>query len=102
MLTTMNDLSGDGITVNGVIGDESFLISLLVKQPVGPGMDEVACKRVLEPFVKTKPMGVSAGLGLRVSIFAITENHGDEMAVESFLGSGAKFIIRLPVDSREA
>ncbi|MCP4577294.1 MAG: HAMP domain-containing histidine kinase [Deltaproteobacteria bacterium] len=36
-------------------------------------------------------------MGLSVSYFIITENHGGEMVVESRLGSGTNFIIRLPV-----
>jgi PAS domain S-box-containing protein len=63
----------------------------------GPGMDEETRKRVFEPFFTTKPAGVGTGLGLSVSYFIITENHYGEMAVESHLGSGATFIIRLPI-----
>ncbi|MCP4688295.1 MAG: PAS domain S-box protein, partial [Desulfobacterales bacterium] len=66
----------------------------------GPGMDEATRKRVFEPFYTTKPVGVGTGLGLSVSYFIITENHGGEMTVESRPGEGARFIIRLPVGSR--
>ncbi|MBI9093084.1 MAG: HAMP domain-containing protein [Desulfobacterium sp.] len=66
----------------------------------GPGMDEATRKRVFEPFFTTKPVGMGTGLGLSVSYFIITENHGGEMAVESRPGSGAKFIIRLPLEGR--
>lgn len=64
----------------------------------GPGMDEDICKRVFEPFFTTKMEGVGSGLGLSLSYFIIVENHGGEMAVESSLGFGAKFIIRLPLE----
>ena len=64
----------------------------------GPGMDEQTRKRVFEPFFTTKPVGDGTGLGLSVSYFIITENHGGEMTVESQPGAGAKFIIRLPVE----
>lgn len=63
----------------------------------GPGMDEAVRKRVFEPFFTTKPEGVGTGLGLSVSYFIITENNGGEMTVESQLGSGANFIVRIPV-----
>lgn len=63
----------------------------------GPGMDEANRKRIFEPFFTTKPVGMGTGLGLSVSYFIITENHGGELAVESRPGSGAKFIIRLPL-----
>lgn len=63
----------------------------------GPGMDEKTCKRVFEPFFTTKPVGVGTGLGLSISYFIVTENHGGEMSVESWLGAGTKFVIDLPV-----
>jgi signal transduction histidine kinase len=66
----------------------------------GPGMDEATRRRVFEPFFTTKPIGVGTGLGLSVSYFIITENHNGEMEVESQPESGAKFIIRLPVEGR--
>ena len=67
----------------------------------GPGMDEKIRKRVFEPFYTTKPVGDGTGLGLSVSYFIIVENHGGEIAVESVPGSGAKFIIRLPLDGKK-
>ncbi|MBI9088154.1 MAG: PocR ligand-binding domain-containing protein [Desulfobacterium sp.] len=62
----------------------------------GPGMVDAIRKRVFEPFFTTKPEGLGTGLGLSVSYFIITENHGGTMAVESAPGKGTKFIICLP------
>jgi len=62
----------------------------------GPGMDEATRKRVFEPFFTTKPPGSGTGLGLSVSYFIITEDHGGMMTVESSPGVGTRFIIRLP------
>ncbi len=66
----------------------------------GPGMDEFTRKRVFEPFFTTKSAGLGTGLGLSVSYFIITENHGGEMVVESEPGKGAKFIIKLPTGGK--
>lgn len=63
----------------------------------GPGIEEDICKRIFEPFFTTKPVGLGTGLGLSVSYFIVTENHGGEMSVESQPGQGTKFIVRLPV-----
>lgn len=63
----------------------------------GPGMVEDISKRIFEPFFTTKPVGVGTGLGLSVSYFIITENHGGDMSVESEVGVGTKFVISLPV-----
>ncbi len=64
----------------------------------GPGMDKATQSRIFEPFFTTKPVGVGTGLGLSVSYFIITQNHGGTMDVESTLGKGSAFIIRLPLE----
>jgi PAS domain S-box-containing protein len=63
----------------------------------GPGMDDSRIKRIFEPFFTTKEVGVGTGLGLSVSYFIITNNHGGTMVAESAPGEGASFIIRLPL-----
>jgi len=64
----------------------------------GLGMDETIRKRIFEPFFTTKDVGLGTGLGLSVSYFIITENHGGTLNVESEPGKGTAFIIRLPMD----
>ncbi len=64
----------------------------------GPGMTEQVRKRVFEPFFTTKGIGSGTGLGLSVSYFIISENHGGTMSVESMPDMGTKFIIRLPIE----
>jgi PAS domain S-box-containing protein len=68
----------------------------------GPGMDEETRKRAFEPFFTTKEVGHGTGLGLSVSYFIITENHGGTMQVKSAPGQGACFSIRLPYEHRKA
>lgn len=55
-----------GTMVRIEIGDNGF------------GVDEETRKRVFEPFFTTKQVGLGTGLGLSVSYFIITENHGGE------------------------
>jgi len=64
----------------------------------GPGMEEKVRRKVFEPFFSTKPPGEGTGLGLSVSFFIITNNHGGSINVESEPGRGTKFIIRLPFE----
>jgi PAS domain S-box-containing protein len=68
----------------------------------GPGMDAETRKRAFEPFFTTKEVGHGTGLGLSVSYFIITENHGGTMQVKSSPGNGACFSIRLPYEHRKA
>jgi signal transduction histidine kinase len=63
----------------------------------GPGMDSEKLKRVFEPFFTTKEVGSGTGLGLSVSYFIITNNHGGTMEASSEPGMGACFTIRLPM-----
>jgi PAS domain S-box-containing protein len=67
----------------------------------GPGMDPATRKRVFEPFFTTKSVDKGTGLGLSVSYFIIVDDHGGEMEVESTLGKGTKFIIKLPIQKKE-
>jgi len=68
----------------------------------GAGMDEATRKRIFEPFFTTKPVGEGTGLGLSVSYFIISENHGGTLDVISKPNQGANFIIRLPVEKSKA
>ena len=63
----------------------------------GPGMDEETRRRVFDPFFTTKEVGQGTGLGLSVSYFIVTTNHGGEFVVDSQPGRGSRFIIRLPL-----
>lgn len=63
----------------------------------GPGMDEETQRRAFEPFFTTKEVGVGTGLGLSVSYFLIVDQHKGTIHVESQLGQGAKFVVRLPL-----
>ncbi|MCF6247822.1 MAG: ATP-binding protein [Desulfobacula sp.] len=67
----------------------------------GPGMDENIRNRIFEPFFTTKAVDKGTGLGLSVSYYIIMEDHKGQMSVESTLGKGTKFIIRLPAALHE-
>jgi signal transduction histidine kinase len=63
----------------------------------GVGMDETVLRRVFEPFFTTKSPGEGTGLGLAVSYFLVTVAHQGLMDVESELGKGTVFSIRIPL-----
>ncbi|WP_035065783.1 PAS domain-containing sensor histidine kinase [Nitratidesulfovibrio termitidis] len=68
----------------------------------GPGMDERTRGRVFEPFYTTKPPGEGTGLGLSVSYFIISRNHGGHIMVESQPGQWCRFTVLLPAVHHDA
>jgi CheY-like chemotaxis protein len=60
----------------------------------GTGMTDDVRARSMEPFFTTKADGGS-GLGLAM-VHGIVERHGGQVAVDTELGRGTSFIIRLP------
>ena len=61
----------------------------------GHGIPEQFLARLFEPFFTTKPRGVGTGLGLSISR-AIVESFRGEIAVQSRVGAGSAFQVRLP------
>lgn len=62
----------------------------------GHGIPPADLKRVFEPFFSTRTGQKGTGLGLSITYGLVKEIEGD-IAVESKLGEGARFIITLPV-----
>ncbi|MEN7972901.1 MAG: PAS domain S-box protein [Verrucomicrobiota bacterium] len=75
--------------------------ALIEVEDNGPGMDYETRKRAFEPFFTTKEVGHGTGLGLSVSYFIITENHGGTMLLRSAPGRGSCFSIRIPFEHRQ-
>jgi signal transduction histidine kinase len=67
----------------------------------GPGIPEAIQARLFDPFFTTKPIGKGTGLGLSISYQIITEKHGGVLKCVSGPGEGAKFIIEIPLRSRQ-
>ncbi|TAN46046.1 MAG: PAS domain S-box protein [Nitrospirae bacterium] len=61
----------------------------------GTGIPEEIQGRIFDPFFTTKPVGKGTGLGLSVCL-GIIKDHGGSIDVESSIGEGATFIVRLP------
>jgi signal transduction histidine kinase len=61
----------------------------------GKGMDEKTRKNIFDPFFTTKRDKGGTGLGLSIS-YGIIKDHNGKIEVESKLGSGTTFTIRIP------
>jgi signal transduction histidine kinase len=61
----------------------------------GAGIPQEDLSRIFDPFFTTKDVGKGTGLGLSIS-YGIVENHGGEIKVESEVGKGTTFTVRIP------
>jgi two-component system, cell cycle sensor histidine kinase and response regulator CckA len=61
----------------------------------GMGIAPEHIARIFDPFFSTKPLGTGTGLGLSICRSIVVELGGD-IEVESELGKGARFVVRLP------
>jgi len=62
----------------------------------GPGVPEDVQPKIFDPFFTTKEVGKGTGLGLTVA-YAIIQEHGGRLTVKSQPGTGASFLIALPI-----
>jgi len=63
----------------------------------GAGIPEAIRQRIFDPFFTTKQVGKGTGQGLAIVHDVITEKHHGSIALESEVGVGTTFIIRLPM-----
>ena len=78
----------DNETANVSIGD------------TGCGIAPEHLNRIFEPFFTTKEVGKGTGLGLSISYDIIQKHHG-EITVESTVGAGTTFTVKLPLGNAE-
>lgn len=67
----------------------------------GPGIRDEHRDKIFEPFFTTKPSGQGTGLGLSISR-RIVEEHGGSLRAEKGIGSGAAFVLDLPLAKKTA
>jgi two-component system NtrC family sensor kinase len=66
----------------------------------GHGIAKENLEKIFDPFFTTKDTGHGVGLGLAIS-FGIIKEHKGTISVESEIGKGTSFIVRLPVIAEE-
>jgi two-component system, NtrC family, sensor kinase len=68
----------------------------------GCGIPESVRSRIFDPFFTTKPMGKGSGQGLAIARSVVVDKHGGTIHFETEVGRGARFIVRLPLDSERS
>lgn len=64
----------------------------------GPGVPVEMRTRIFDPFFTTKDVGEGTGLGLTVA-YAIVQEHGGRLRIDSYPGRGASFVVELPTSA---
>jgi len=89
-------MDGDGeliLTTRSGFGQDSVVLEFT---DTGPGISEENIEKIFDPFFTTKDVGHGTGLGLAIS-YGVIKAHKGSISVESELGKGTTFVVRLPV-----
>ena len=96
--------NGEGSSELGTItvstSHEEDFVQIRIRDS-GTGMSEEIQAKVFDPFFTTKEVGKGTGQGLAVARSVIVDKHGGTIQVESEVGTGTSFIIRLPLTDPE-
>lgn len=84
------------LRISTEIEDETFVLVRVADN--GAGISPSLLGRIWDPFFTTKEEGVGTGLGLSV-VHSIVTEHGGVVDVQSELGRGTEFTVRLPMVS---
>jgi PAS domain S-box-containing protein len=68
----------------------------------GMGIPESIRHKIFDPFFTTKEVGKGTGQGLAIARSVVVDKHGGTIAVDSAVGKGTTFLIRLPLNASPA
>lgn len=93
--------ASQAIETKGLIGITTFAEAnqlVLIISDNGCGIEEQHVNKLFDPFFTTKDVDQGTGLGLSIT-HSIIKKHQGTIEVESQLGAGSCFTIRLPIHS---
>jgi signal transduction histidine kinase len=63
----------------------------------GTGIPPEIRQKIFDPFFTTKGVGRGTGQGLAIAHSVVVDKHGGVIEVESEMGRGTTFLLRLPI-----
>ena len=91
------DASTGRIAITTARSRDSVVISI---SDNGCGIPEENLNKVFDPFFTTKEVGRGTGQGLAIAHAIVSEKHGGSIDVQSTIGVGTHFVVRLPIAGR--
>jgi len=96
ILNAADAMNGKGtLTLKTTINEREQFINISITD-TGHGIKKEDRSRLFEPFFTTKEAGAGTGLGLAIC-YSIIQKHGGTIEVESEVGKGSTFTVKLPV-----
>jgi two-component system, NtrC family, sensor kinase len=98
VLNAADAMGGNGgtLTIKTDLSDGMTQVSFT---DTGCGMSQEHLSKLFAPFFTTKETGKGTGLGLAIS-YGIVQSHGGDIEVESEVGKGSTFRVKLPVEKQ--
>ena len=91
------DLGSGEIRISTAIAGETAVIRI---SDNGCGVPEENLPKLYDPFFTTKEVGRGTGQGLAITHSIVVDKHGGDISVQSQVGVGTEFTLRLPIAGR--
>ena len=91
------DVTDGRITITSAVSGDSAVITI---GDNGCGIPQENIDKVFDPFFTTKEVGRGTGQGLAIARTIVIEKHGGSIDLHSEVGSGTRFMIKLPIRGR--
>jgi PAS domain S-box-containing protein len=91
------DVNSGEIRISTAVAGDSVVIRI---GDNGCGVPAENLDKIYDPFFTTKEVGRGSGQGLALSHAIVVDKHGGDISVESRVGVGTEFTVRLPTAGR--
>jgi PAS domain S-box-containing protein len=87
------------ITVATAVDGDHVIVRI---SDTGTGIPDDVRSKIFDPFFTTKDVGRGSGQGLALARGVVQEGHGGSLTVESVIGQGSSFTVRVPINGLAA